>query len=152
MEKYYLTKEALEKLKKELHELKTKTILEVAQKINQAASFGDLSENAAYTAAREEKAALDEKIYQLEEMINNAILIKKKSQSDKVSIGSTVFLKTDNKTIKYTILDSLIADPVKGIISYGSPLGQALLNHKKGDIIEITTPKGRTKYKIVKIA
>jgi len=152
MEKRYLTKETLEKLKEELQEMKTKTAFRIAQEIHEAASFGDLSENAAYAAAKEEKALLDQKIAELEELIQNASVIPTHQKVDKISIGVTVYLKTDNKIIKYTILDPIIADPQKGIISYESPIGQALLNHKKGDIIEIDTPKGRTQYKIVKIA
>jgi transcription elongation factor GreA len=152
MEKRYLTKETLEKLKEELQEMKTKTAFRIAQEIHEAASFGDLSENAAYAAAKEEKALLDQKIAELEAIINNSEVISQSQRIDKVTIGTTVYLQTDSKTIKYTILDPIIADPQKGIISYESPIGQALLNHKKGDIIEIDTPKGRTQYKIVKIA
>jgi len=147
----YFIKESLEKIKKELKYLKTAKRKEIAKELSHAASFGDLSENAAYREAKDAKEFLERRIIELEEEIRNAQVIKKNGKSNKVQIGSIVFLKSDLKGEKFEIVDSSQSNPFKGKISYESPLGESLLGKKVGEVVELETPQGRIKYKIIKI-
>lgn len=151
MQNYYLTKEKLEELKKELEYLKTEGRKEVAEHLQKAKEYGDLSENAEYNEAKDEQQKLETRISELENIIRNVILIKEGVKSDVVKIGSKITLKKDNKTFQYIIVGQNEADPLNGKISNESPLGQALLNKKVGDKIEVMAPSGKIEYKILKI-
>ena len=146
----YLTPEGLEKLKKELAYLKTVKRKEIAQKLKHAASFGDLSENFAYQQAKEEQAFLEGKILELEEIISQAKVIKKRSKG-KVEMGSIVVVASNNEKYKFQIVSPQEADPLEGKISFESPLGKALMGKSKGAKITVTTPEGKTQYKILEI-
>jgi len=146
----YLTKEGLEKLKKELEYLKTVKRKEVAENLRYAASFGDLSENFAYQQAKEDQAFLESRILELEEKIKNAKIIEKKL-SNKVVIGSTVFLSLDGKKEQFQIVGPEEADPFQGKISYQSPLGKALLGKTIGQTVEVEVSERKIKYKIIDI-
>jgi transcription elongation factor GreA len=146
-----ITPEGLEKLKKELDYLVNIERKKIAKLLAKAISFGDLSENAAYSDAKEQQAFLEKRIKELETMIKEANVVKKDTNSCKVQVGSTVFLDSDKGEDKYIIVGASEASPFENKISYKSPLGQALLNKKEGDIIEIQTPKGKVKYTIKKI-
>ncbi len=148
--KKYLTKEALEKLKKELEELKTVKRKEIAERLNYTASFGDLSENFAYQQAKEDKAFLEGRILELEQIINNAQVIENKNK-DKVEIGSIVTLKNQNEIEKFQIVEPEEAAPEKGKISFKAPFGEAILGKKVGQVVKISMPSGEIKYKIMKI-
>ena len=147
----YLNRESLEKLKKELNYLKTVKRREVAKQLGQAAGFGDLTENAAYQEARESKELLERRILELEKKIEEAVIVKKSQKSNQVRLGSTVLVESPQKRIEFKIVDPEEADPLRGKISYDSPLGKNLLNKTKGSVVEVKTPGGKVKYKIIQI-
>jgi len=149
--KQYLTKERLEELKSELQKLKKEGRAEVAERLKKAKEYGDLSENSEYADAKDEQARIESNIFKLENMIRNAALIKKSSAKDSVDIGSTIEISKKGKNFKYTIVGSNEARPEANLISNESPLGEAFLGKKTGDIVKIETPSGKTEYKIVKI-
>jgi len=148
---YHLTKEGLEKLKKELDYLKKEGRIEIAERLKRAKEYGDLSENSEYIDAKEAQDKLESRIFELEKIIRNAVLIKKSSQKNIVNIGSTIEVQKGLKTFRYTIVGSHEANPEANLISNESPLGKAFLGKKVGDVVEIETPSGKAKYKIVKI-
>jgi len=153
--KYYFTPEAFSNLKKELEELKTVKRREIAEKLYESKELGDLSENAQYQETKQEQLLLESKIEELEEMVKNAVIIKKNSGNGVVSLGSTITVKMvgplKQKKI-FTIVGSREAKPEEGKISNESPLGQAFLGQKKGAVVVVKTPKGEIKYKIEDIA
>jgi len=148
---HHLTKEGLEKLRKEIEYLKKEGRREIAERLERAKEYGDLSENSEYIDAKEAQGKLESRIFELEEIIRNAVLIKKNLQKDIVGVGSTIEVQKGFKTFRYTIVGSREAKPEANLISNESPLGKAFLGRKIGDIVEINTPSGKTKYKIVKI-
>ncbi|PIP25195.1 MAG: transcription elongation factor GreA [Candidatus Nealsonbacteria bacterium CG23_combo_of_CG06-09_8_20_14_all_36_12] len=150
MEKY-LTQEGLGKLKKELEYLKTTKRKEIAERLERAISFGDLTENAAYQEAKEAQAFLEGRILELEDIIRNAVLISNQKKKEFVQIGSIVEVKSQGKKEKFQIVGSEEARPLEGKISYNSPLGKALLNRKKGEKFQVQTPETKREYKILKI-
>jgi transcription elongation factor GreA len=147
----YFEKETLEKLEKKLKELKGKGRREIAKRLEKAVSFGDLSENAAYQQAKEDKDMLEREIVELEKKIEEAIIVKKPVSKDAVYIGAMVEIESDKGKNNFKIVDPEEADPINKKISYDSPLGRLLLNKEKGDIVELKTPRGKTRYKIIKI-
>jgi len=147
----YLNRESLEKLKKELNYLKSVKRREVAKQLGQAAGFGDLTENAAYQEARESKELLERRILELEKKIEEAVIVKKPQKSNQVRLSSTVLVESPQKRIEFKIVDPEEADPLRGKISYDSPLGKNLLNKTKGSVVEVKTPGGKVKYKIIQI-
>jgi transcription elongation factor GreA len=158
MKKQYLTRESLEKFKKELEYLKTVKRRELAKRLEQAISFGDLTENAAYHEAKESQAFLEGKILELEDLIRNAEIIQKNEKGGWIQIGSVVYLNNlaekkgfFKKPEKFGIVSPAEADPFGGKISSESPLGKSLLDKPKGAIVEVLTPTGKIKYKILKI-
>jgi len=147
----YLTQEGLEKLKKELNYLKTVKRKEIAKRIKQAVSQGDLSENAAYHEAKDAQAFLEGKILELQKIIKEAKVVTKHGNGW-VQVGSTVIVSPDNnKKEKFKVVGSAEADSLNGKISVNSPLGKALLNKPKGATVKVETPAGEVKYKILKI-
>lgn len=151
MDKYYLTKERFEELKRELEELRTKKRMEIAERLKRAKEFGDLSENSEYTEAREEQSWVETRIFELEEMMKKYVLIEKQKGASDVQIGSTVTVKKGDKVSTYMIVGSNEANPREGKISNESPIGRALLKHKVGDTVTVKTPAGETAYQITKI-
>ncbi len=151
MSKQYLTKERLEEFKTELEELKNKKRNEVAQRLKQAKEYGDLSENSEYAEAREEQANVETRIFEFEDLLKSAEIIKKTETNGIVQVGSVVTIKKGEKTSVYTIVGMYEAKPEEGRISDESPLGKAFLKHKAGDKIPVTTPAGLMHYEILKI-
>ena len=151
MNKHYLTKEGFGSLEMELERLKKDARVEIAERLKRAKEYGDLSENSEYSDAKEAQGKLESRIFELEKIIRNAVIIKKNNQKDIVNIGSTIEAQKSLKTFKYTIVGSREAKPEANLISNESPLGEAFLGKKIGDIIEINTPNGKAKYKIKKI-
>ena len=151
MSKQYVTKERLEEFKVELEELKNTRRNEVAQRLRQAKEYGDLSENSEYAEAREEQANVETRIFELEDLLKDAVVIKKTEDNGVIQIGSVVTIKKDDKTSAYTIVGKHEAKPEEGKISDESPLGKAFLKHKVGDKIGVTTPAGVMTYEILKI-
>ncbi|MDO8649310.1 MAG: transcription elongation factor GreA [Candidatus Peregrinibacteria bacterium] len=154
-----VTKDGLRKLKEELDYLKTVRRQEVAQRLKEAISYGDLSENSEYEEAKNEQAFVEGRIIELEQKIKNAkIIVEKKTDSKRskeIDIGSTVTLanKIENDDEEtYTIVGSTEADPLDHKISNESPIGKALLSRKKGDVIEVPSPSGMLKYEVLNVA
>ncbi|MEX1997521.1 MAG: transcription elongation factor GreA [Candidatus Andersenbacteria bacterium] len=151
MKETYLTKEGLTDLQHKLHELKTVRRREIADAIHSAKEQGDLSENAEYVNAKEEQTRIEQQIAELEMTVKNARIITK-SNTSIIDVGNTVTLNCAGSERVYRIVGSNEADPLKGRISNESPVGRALLNKKKGDIVLIPTPAGDKECHIVKIS
>ncbi|MEK9154928.1 MAG: transcription elongation factor GreA [Patescibacteria group bacterium] len=149
--KYYLTKERFEELKTELEHLKKEARKEIAERLKRAKEYGDLSENAEYSEAKEAQARLETRIIELENTLRGASIIKKSSGQTIIHIGSTIETKRKDKIFKYTIVGSNEARPEASFISNESPLGSAFIGKKVGDVIKIETPSGKAEYKITKV-
>ncbi|MBQ3067943.1 MAG: transcription elongation factor GreA [Oscillospiraceae bacterium] len=152
--KIVLTNEGFQKFEKELEELKSVKRKEIAAKIKVALSFGDLSENSEYDEAKNEQAMIEARIVQLETMLRNVQVINEAEIStDVINIGSVVSIKElDSDEIEtYHIVGSSEANPLDGKISDESPIGKALISHKTGDVVEVETPSGLLKFKIISI-
>lgn len=146
-----LTPEGLAKLKTELGELKTSGRRAVVARIKAARELGDLSENAEYDDARNEQSFIEGRIQELEAMILHAKVIKH-HHSTTVDLGTTVTVTVDGDDETYEIVGAAESDPGAGKISAESPIGSALLGHKDGDSVKVTTPAGAFEYTIVNIA
>ncbi len=154
MEKHYLTPEGKVQLEEKLNYYKTVRRPEVVKRIGIAREFGDLSENSEYDAAKDEQAEVEAEIAEMESILLNAEVIdKKKIDGNVVSIGCKVKLYDEDfdEEVEYRITGSSESDPRNGIISNLSPVGKALIGHKKGEKITVKTPGGATIYKIVDI-
>ena len=155
MKEVILTPEGYEKLKQEIDYLQNDKRREVAERIRVAREFGDIAENAEYDDAKNEQAMLEHKIAQLEERLLSArVITKKEISKDTVSVGSTVRLRdmAANKSIEYHIVGSAEANPAESKLSNESPVGKAIMGHKKGDIVEVSAPRGALKFKILEIS
>ncbi|MBQ3435930.1 MAG: transcription elongation factor GreA [Bacilli bacterium] len=148
----YLTEEGLNDLKSELDNLINVRRPENIQSIKEARSLGDLSENAEYDAARNEQAEIEARIKQIEKMLENVSIITE-SNTDEVGLGSTVSIKyvEDDDTDEYKIVGSQEADPFESKISNESPIAQALLSHKVGDVVTVDSPNGNYDVEIIEI-
>ena len=150
-----LTPEGFQKLKAEIEELRTTKRREVAERIKEAREFGDISENAEYDHAKNEQAMLEARIAQLEEKLRNASVIDERSiDTGVVSVGSKVRVKDQKsgQSMAYQIVGSAEADPTENKLSNESPVGSALLGHKRGDVVSVSVPRGpNRKLKITKI-
>ena len=154
MKEVILTSEGYEKLKAEIEYLSNEKRREVADRIRVAREFGDISENAEYDDAKNEQAMVEHRIAQLEERLSAARVIAKGDvKKDVVSIGSTVKLRDIDakKTVEYHIVGSAEANPAENKLSNESPVGKAILGHKKGDTVEVAAPRGSLKFKILEI-
>jgi len=149
----YLTAEKSAELKKELEYLKAERRKEVAEHLEYSKKLGDLSENAEYHQAREEQAMVEDRIRYLENLLKNARLVGV-TENGIIAVGSTVRLERtdgDTKSLLFTIVGSEEADMTRGMISNMSPIGSALIGHKKGDKVKVQTPKGAVEYVIAAI-
>lgn len=147
----YLTKERYEEIIAELKALKKSGREAVAEKLKHAKELGDLSENSEYQEAREDQIRLEQKILQLEDILKNYTIIKKETCSEKVEIGCKVKVRKDSDVITYIIVGSTEAKPETGFISNESPIGRNLLGKKVGDVVYVTTPKGKTSFQVLSI-
>ena len=149
----YLTSEGVAKLKTELEELKGPRRAEIAQRLRSAIQMGDLSENADYHKAKEDQGFLEGRIQEIEYLLRNVVIIEKNAGVDLVSIGNHVTIQEGEFPPEtYHVVGAKEADPRNGRISNESPIGRALLDHKVGDEVEVETPQGKLKLKILKIA
>lgn len=148
---YYLTSDRLEELKIELNKLKTEKRQEIAERLARAKEFGDLSENAEYLEAREEQNQIETRILELEEIVQNAKVIKRSAAKNIVGFGSGVTVLRNGKKFKYIIVGSKEAKPEAGYLSNESPLGKAFFGKKVGESVKVKTPGGEITYKILKI-
>lgn len=149
-----VTESGFEKLKEELDYLKNVVRKEVAGKVGEARSYGDLSENSEYDEAKNEQAKIEGQISELEETIAHATVISDHEiQTDRVSIGNTVTVYDTeyDEEVEYHIVGSHEVDPLENKISDQSPIGKALIGTKVGDIVTVDVPDGSAQFKIVKI-
>jgi transcription elongation factor GreA len=152
-EKVYLTPEGLADLEAELDELINVKRPDLAQRLRHAIQQGDLSENADYQAAKEEQGFLEGRIQQIEAMLRRAVVINSDSGADEVELGSRVTVVEEGMDDEelFMLVGPAEADPVKGKISYESPLGQALRGHKVGDVVSVEAPAGELRFEIMKL-
>jgi transcription elongation factor GreA len=149
-----LTPEGFKKLKAEIDHLSSDKRRQVADRIRVAREFGDIAENAEYDDAKNEQALLEHRIAVLEERMRAARVIEKKEISkDVVSIGSHVKLRDMDakQTIEYHIVGSAEANPAEYKLSNESPVGKAIIGKKKGEVVEVSAPRGSLKFKIMEI-
>ena len=149
---YHLTKDGIRELKEELKELIDQRG-PIAERIKTAREFGDLAENAEYSAARQEQEKVESRISEIEHILQNVEVIKQPKNDGSVRLGSTVKLSNEKKgSREYQIVGTIEADPLNGKISDESPIGQALLGRKKGDSVDVKVGTDNIVYKIVSIA
>lgn len=146
----YLTAESLELLKTEIKDLENIKIPDIARRIDEAKQQGDLSENAEYHQAREDMSWAQGRLRQLNQIVNTAQIIVHKN-TGQVRVGSTLVVKLNEKLKEYTIVGPQEINPLKGLISNESPLGEAFIGHKIGDMVEVRAPAGKIKYEIMEI-
>ncbi len=149
----YLTAEGKARLKTEYDEMVGTQRIELAKRLRSAIEMGDLSENADYHKAKEDQAFLEGRIQELKYILNNAIIIEDDGKpKDIVTVGAHVTIQEDDYPPEvYHLVGAKEADPRNGKISNVSPIGQALLNHRVGDVVEADAPGGVFKVKILKI-
>jgi transcription elongation factor GreA len=150
-----ITPEGLEKLQEEIDYLTTAKRREVAERIKEAREFGDIAENAEYDDAKNEQGLLEQRISQLEERLRRSTVIdEKKISTDEVQVGTTVHVKDQKSgdSQKFLLVGALEADPAEHKLSNESPIGKALVGHKRNEIVTVEVPRGpKKKLKITKI-
>ena len=146
---YQITEAGRAELENELEELKSRRG-DIAEKIAAARDFGDLSENAEYDAAREEQGLVETRVAEIEDILQQAEIIKSGSRSV-IGLGSVVQLKSKEKEVTYQLVGPVEANPLEGKISNESPIGVELVGKKVGDSATISTPKGDMTYEVIKI-
>jgi transcription elongation factor GreA len=153
IKKIYLTKEGLSELQKEHEELVKVKRPDVLERVSQARSMGDLSENAEYVAAKEELSFIDGRIEELGELLKQVELIDENSKNINhiVKLGSKVTLNTKGKKESFVVVGEWEADPKEKKISHESPLGSALIGKKVGENIDVEAPAGKISYTIVSV-
>jgi transcription elongation factor GreA len=150
-----ITQEGLEKLKEEIEQLSTVKRREVAERIKEAREFGDISENAEYDDAKNEQALLEQRIAQLEERLRRSEVIDEKSiDTTAVGVGTVVHVKDQKSgdSQKFQVVGSAEANPTEQKLSNESPIGKALMGHKRNYVVSVDPPRGpKRKLKITKI-
>jgi transcription elongation factor GreA len=146
-----ISQEGYDKLKKELDDRVNVKRLEIANRIESAKELGDLSENAEYAEAKEEQAFNDGRVGELMALLKNVTVVHNNGDHEKVSMGSKVTAQVEGKTKEFLIVSFNEANPGEGKISNESPLGVALINRKKGDKVQVNTPRGQVIYEIKEI-
>ena len=152
--KNLMSHEKLESLENELNELKEVKRAEIAQKIKEAREQGDLSENAEYDAAKDEQRDIELRIEEIEKILKNAEVVDEEEvATDKVSIGCVVKIldQAAKEELTYKIDAPTEANPLKGVISYESPVGAALIGKKVGEVATVEAPAGELKFKVLDI-
>lgn len=150
-----LTQEAYDEKKSKLEYLKTEKTVEIAQKLEEARSHGDLSENAEYDEAKREQAENALLIEKLSKELENVEIIDVTGlKTNKVALGLCVLVhdRKFREDVEYQIVGTKEANPMEGRISDESPVGQALMGHKVGDVVEVVTPAGKSNFEILKIS
>lgn len=152
--KFYVTQEGLRKLEEELEYLKTEKRAEVKERLKIARSYGDLSENSEYEAAKDEQGMVESRILLLENQLRNAVLIRSEDKvSGVVTVGSTVTIREfpNGDEEVYTIVGPAESDPIEGRISNESPIGKALLGKQEADKVVVPAPSGEITFEILKV-
>ena len=153
MSETHLSREAYERLKAELEDLTTRGRVDIAQTIEVARELGDLKENADYHAARDDQGRMEARIRQLQSLVDNAVIVDSSQASDTVAAGSIVALRYEGDDDVDRFLVGSIEERRSdvAVVSPASPLGQALVGHRKGDVVEYQAPGGNLKVEIVEI-
>ena len=152
--KNLLTYAGLKALEDELHDLKVNRRKEVAGKIKEAREQGDLSENAEYDAAKDEQRDIEARIDELEKILKNVeVVVEEEVDLEKINVGCTILVHDDeyDEEIEFKIVGSTEANSLQGKISNESPVGQALIGKKVGDVVDVETPAGNIRYTVLKI-
>jgi transcription elongation factor GreA len=149
----FLTPEGKHRMDEELEYLRTVRRREVAERIRDAKENGDITESAEYEDAKNEQAFVEGRILTLEAQLKNVVLIGEKGPTDRVGMGSwvTVVESDHDEPESYRIIDSAEADPSRGFISHRSPIGRALMGHQTGDEVEVATPGGIVRLRILRL-
>jgi len=147
----YVTEEGLKKIKEELENRKIAIRQEIANAIKEAKEQGDLSENAEYSEAKRQQAENEARIAELEFMLKESVLVSHDKKTDLVQMGSSVVVEFNGSSMEFKIVGSNEASPGEMKISNESPLGKGFIGKKKGDNVEIETPSGKVKYKIIEV-
>ncbi|HVM91083.1 MAG TPA: transcription elongation factor GreA [Verrucomicrobiae bacterium] len=147
----YVSPEFLQKLKDELHDLKTNQRRELANRIEQAKALGDLSENAEYHEAKDALGFVEGRILEIEDLLKNAVVVEQEHGGTNVRVGASVKVRVNGKEKTFQIVGSNEADPASGKISNESPIGAALIGAKPGDTVSVRTPSGSTEYEVIEI-
>ncbi len=150
-EEHIISPEGYKKLKEELDYLVNTKRKEIASRIEKAKELGDLSENAEYHEAKDSQAFNEGRIMEINNLLKNVKVVENNNSKNQISMGSTVVITDGKKEKTYTIVSFNEVDPAEGKISNESPIGMALLDKKKGDTVNIETPKGSKEYKIKEI-
>ena len=145
-----MTKDKIVELQNKLNKLK-KSQPSAASEVTRLAQLGDFSENAEYQHAKGRLRGINESILRLEHQLNHAEIIDTQTQKDKIELGNTVTVSVNHEEKKYKILGSTETDPKRGIISYNSPIGAALLGHRIGETVKISLADKNVEYQIIKI-
>jgi transcription elongation factor GreA len=151
MASQYFSQEGLEKLKSE-HEYRLNVLrVEIAKRLKEAKEQGDLSENAEYSEAKEAQALNEGRIEDIKVILETAVIIKENHKGGIITVGCTVVVDSKNGKKTYTIVGAAESNPTEGKISNESPMGSAFLGKKKGDSVQVKTPKGAVDYKILEV-
>jgi len=151
MPKIQLTQKGFDDLKIEHQNLLKTKKPKAIDRLSKARSMGDLAENSEYAAAKEELAFVEGRVQEIEGIINNVEVIENNNNLGQVQVGSAVTVEVNGETDLFQIVGEFEADPMNKKLSQNSPIGQALINKKVGDLIEVTIPAGKVQYKIVEI-
>ena len=151
MPEQIITQDGYNKLKEEHDYLSVVKRKEIAERIERAKELGDLSENAEYSEAKDAQALNEGRIMELSGILKNVTIVDKVSDGEHIVMGSTVTVKVDSNEKQYTIVSFNEADPLNGLISNESPLGVAFIGRRKGESVDVETPKGVMHYKIIKV-
>lgn len=145
-----LTQEGINRLKTELHKLETVDKPLMLEKLHKARSMGDLSENSAYTTAREEQGIIEGRILEIKHILKNAHVINNENNGH-IQLGSKLKVHVNGQEQTFAIVGEFESDPMNKKLSATSPIGKALIGRKKGDEVEIVIPTGKIIYKIVEV-
>lgn len=146
----HITEDKFNELKEKMEKLK-KSHPRAAEEVKRLAKMGDFSENFAYQAAKGHLRGINQRILEIEDQLNRAVIIKPDKELCAVQIGCNVTIETNGKQSTYVILGSAETNPSLGIISHNSPLGSALLGRKVGDVINLKLADREVEYKIMEI-
>ena len=154
MEGITMTAEELENVRQELRELESSGRANIAARIKTAREWGDLKENAEYHAAKEDQAHLETRILRLRDQVRNAVVVETTGSTETVEHGSTVSYtdRTNNKAYSYRIVSPHEAKPAEGTLSVASPIAQALIGSRVGDVVAVRTPRGVRELAVDSIA
>lgn len=151
MTKIQLTKKGFDDLKIELDDLIKTKRQNAVERLGKARSMGDLKENSEYSAAKEELTFIEGRIEEIKRIIDNVEIIENNKSGNQIQIGSSVTVEINGSKEIFEIVGEFEADPMNKKLSQNSPIGQALINKKVGDLVEINIPAGKVQYKIVEI-